>query len=199
MNRLRSSPSAPAVLRPATVRVPWVLFALAACGGASEMTVTSPFTEAHATVLEDGVDFVDDPSVLEGRWQEDWMRDLDRRVSISDGIYIVQIRTIRTDVDLERQETFRLIGEIGSTLYGDTPDGDELELTVKQGSGGFDTVEGNEQRLMRERMIAFVKWYETEAGTIHAHWHLSPATDGVIARVEYLIQGRRDGAGRRSR
>jgi hypothetical protein len=170
----------------------------AGCGsGASQMTVTSEFTEAHGTVLEDGVDFVDDPTVLEGRWQEDWMRDLDRRVSISDGIFVIQIRTIRTDVDLERQETFRLIGEIGATLYGDTPDSDELELTVEQGSGGFDTVEGNEQRLMRERMLAFVKWYESESGNVLAHWHLSPATDGVIARVEYLIQGRRDGAGRR--
>ncbi len=163
-----------------------------ACGGggaALEASSTTPFTEEHAAVFEDGVDFVDDPTVLEGRWRDEWLEDIEQRVRLADGVYLVFIRTVRTDLDLSGRTTYRLVAETESSLFG-APPGDEISLDVTQGERGFGTVDGNERRLLDGRFVAFVKYYVAEDGRVLPHWHLSPATEGVILRVQGLIDRR---------
>jgi hypothetical protein len=169
-----------------------ILVAVAACGGGSqevEVQVT-PFTEEHALVFEDGVDFVADPEGLEGRWREDWSRELDQRVSWSDVVAVVTVRTIRTDTDPNRETTLRLLAEPSRTLLGDVPD--EVELKVKQHETGFSTVEGNHRQILSTEFIAFLKWYQADDGSVLPHWHLAPASDPVLSRVEYLLERRRE-------
>lgn len=161
-----------------------------ACGGGGTEVHLTPFTAEQREVFEDGVDFVADPQGLEGRWREDWTRDLDRRVTWADVIAIVTVRTMRTDTDPNQRTTFRLMAEIGRSLLGDAPP--DVEMVVRQDSMGFDTVDGNHRQILDTEFIAFLKWYENENGDVKPHWHLSPSSDPVVSRTEYLIERRRD-------
>ncbi len=163
---------------------------LAACGSAAPPArSTSPFEAQHAEVFEDGADFIADPTHLEGRWREDWSRDLDRRVSWSDVIARVTVHTLRTDTDLDRVDTYRLIAAIDEALWGQAPE-DDLTLTVREGEPGYGTLEGNDRRILNQPFLLFVKWYDTPEGQVRPHWHLAPATEPVVSRVEYLIDNR---------
>lgn len=163
---------------------------LSACGSAPPPArQTSPFTDEHAAVFEDGLDFIADPTALEGRWREDWSGDLDQRVSWSDLIATVTVHTLRTDTDLDRLDTYRLIVEVDEALWGEAPE-EELVLTVREGDTGFGTIEGNERRVLNQPFVMFVKWYEAPDGQVKPRWHLAPATEPVTARVEYLIENR---------
>jgi hypothetical protein len=169
-----------------------IFVAVAACGGGSqevEVQVT-PFTEEHAAVFEDGIDFVADPEGLEGRWREDWSRELDQRVSWSDVVAVITIRTIRTDTDPNRETTLRLLAEPSRTLLGEIPD--EIELKVGHEQAGFSTVEGNDRQILNTEFVAFLKWYQAADGSVRPHWHLAPASDPVMSRVEYLLERRRE-------
>lgn len=160
------------------------------CGGTAEPArATTPFTADHAEIFEDGVDFIADPTSLEGRWREDWSRDLDRRVSESDLIAKVVIHTIHTDTDLDRVSTYRLVAEVTEELWGGAPE-EELQLTVREGEAGYGTLEGNDRRVLDQPFVAFIKWYDAPDGTVRAHWHLAPSTEPVVTRVEYLIENR---------
>ena len=43
------------------------------------------------------------------------------------------------------------------------------------------------KKAIDERFVVFVKWYEDEDGLVLAHWHLSPASDAILDRVEELL------------
>jgi len=161
-----------------------------ACGSASTVVrPTSEFTAEDAQIFQDAVDFVGDPDVLEGRWREEWSNDLQSRVEAADVVAVVRVGTLRTDIDPGQVRTFRLIANARRVLLGEVPDR-QLTLMVAQGQGGFETVDGNEARILDNHFVAFVKWYETPTGDVAGHWHLSPATEGVVRRVEYLAQRR---------
>lgn len=162
----------------------------AACGGPQETVavVSSPFTEEHAAVFEDGLDLVRDPRLLDGPYLESWEDELGRRVDLADVIALVTVRTLRTDVDLERRRTYRLITHVDRVFFGQQV-GEEVTLVVREGQGGFGTVETNEGRLLDTQYLVFLKWAEDE-GTIRARWHLSPATDQIALRVRSMLARR---------
>lgn len=177
-------------MRMITIAFALVLTTAFGCGSAAAPArTTSPFTPEHAEVFEDGVDFIADPTALEGRWREDWSRDLDKRVSWSDLIARVTIHTVRTDTDLDRRSTYRLIAEVDEAYWGEAPE-EELTLTVAEGEPGYGTLEGNDRRVLNQPFVLFAKWYDAEDASVKAHWHLAPATEPVVARVEYLIENR---------
>ncbi len=151
----------------------------------------SPLTAAEEGYYDDGVDFVGDPEALEGQWRRDWSTELDERVQRSDIIAYVHVQTMRTDVDLDRRTTFRLILAEEQTLLGEFPD--ELTLRSNEGERGYGTLEDNEGRILNERFVLFLKW-ELPAGAdaLVARWHLSPHAEQVAQRVEYLIERRHD-------
>lgn len=162
-----------------------------ACGSSAPVRrQTSPFTAEHARFFDDGIDFVADPDVLDGRWRDEWADDLLGRVQSSDVIAVVEVDTLRTDTDLDRKTTFRLIGSVDRVLLGDDP-GEEVTFAVREGDAGFASVRGNERRILDAQFVAFIKWYEDANRDIKPHWHLAPATRAVLARVDYLIETRR--------
>lgn len=166
------------------------------CGGGSNRTpvatVASPFTEAHARVFEDGIDFVADPEVLEGTWGDDWASELERRVSDADLIARVVVDTMRIDTDLDRNTSFRLEATIQETLLGEAPES-EVTLAVHQGDPGYSSVEGNEQRILHQPLVVYIKWYEVAEDDVRPHWHLSPASEGVLTRTRDLVARRIEG------
>ena len=157
-----------------------------ACGPAAQpIVVTGPFTAEHETAFENGIDYIADPTILEGSWLRSWEDDIDRRVHLSDAIAFVTITTLRQDVDLDRHETFRLIARVDRERHGTLPD--EISFVVRQGQPGFGTVTGNDARILNQRFVAFVKWAE-EDGQIVGRWHLSPASERVVRRVNTIVE-----------
>lgn len=178
-------------MRTTALALPLVL--ALACGGPQETVavVTSPFTDEHAVLFEDGLDLVRDPRVLEGHWLSSWEDELARRTGFADVVALVTIRTLRTDVDLDRRRTYRLMTHVDRVLHGERV-GEEIVLIVREGEGGFGTVETNERQLLDRQYLAFIKWAEDEDGTVRARWHLSPATDQVAGRVRAALRRRED-------
>ena len=171
-------------------RLPLFAGLLAACGGSSApAVVSSPFTAEHAVLYDDGADFVDDPTILDGAWRDDWSHTLSERVGESDGVFVVRVNTVRSDVNPDREVSYRLVAETEAALRGRPPD-EEWSLPV--GATGVASVEGNEARLLESRFVLFVKYYQDESGRVLPHWHLSPGSDAVIQRVEYLIGRHRE-------
>jgi hypothetical protein len=164
--------------------------ALSACGSSAPRVVVTPMTAAQEVIFENGVDFIDDPTLLEGSWLETWEQEIDARVAGSDVVAYVRITTLRTDTDLERRETHRLVAHVDSLRHGIA--GDDLELVARQGEVGFPTVHGNEARILNQRFVAFVKYTQADPGApLVARWHLSPASERVVRRVNSLIEARR--------
>jgi hypothetical protein len=171
-----------------------LLMLVASCGAppVTVATVSSPMTPELEPLFENGVDLVRDPRVLEGAWLESWEDELDRRTGHSDVIALVTIETLRTDVDLERRRTFRLIGRVDRTLLGANV-GSEIVFVVRETQAGFGTVETNERSILDGQFVAFVKWARDESdGEVRARWHLSPATDAVSSRVRSQLGARRN-------
>ncbi len=165
---------------------------VAGCGSATREIVpevTSPFTEADAVLFGNGLDLVADPRLLEGQWLDTWEDELDRRVQAADVVALVTVRTLRTDVDLDRRQTLRLLTHVERTYLGEVSE--DLTLSVREGQPSFGLVRDNERRLLGEQYIAFVKWADEE-GSIRPRWHLSPASEQVALRVRDLLQRRRD-------
>jgi hypothetical protein len=161
------------------------------CGGAApKPRPVTEFTERDGRLFEDGVDFVGDPEALGGRWRDEWSEHLDHRVRRADAVAIVMVRTVRTDIDLDRRSTYRLLADVEEELLGALPE--ELSLTVNEQQQGFTTVQGNEERILNQPFVAFVKWYRTRSGQVEAHWHLAPASEPVLDRTAWLLEKRRD-------
>ena len=158
-------------------------------GGTHSIRVTSEFTSEHAELFEDGFDFVKEPAALEGQWLEDWQREIQSRVANSDYIAVVTVTTLRTDVDPERRTSFRVVGDIERPLYGSIPDR-ELDLTVDENAVGYASVRDNQELFLNQVFVAYVKWYEDEEGEVAAHWHLSPASEGIVGATEKLVKER---------
>jgi hypothetical protein len=58
---------------------------------------------------------------------------------------------------------------------------------VSEGTGGFETVARNERRIVDGRFVLFVKWYANDAGEVRSHWHLTPATRDLVAKVKQML------------
>lgn len=155
-----------------------------------EPIATRPLSAAEALLYENGVDNVADPDVLEGRWREDWSRELDERVTGADVVAVVTVKTLRTDVDPGRRVTYRLVIVTDRQIVGEIPD--ELSLSVTEADRGFNSVDGNERRILDQSFVLFAK-YELATGNdkVTTRWHLAPAAEGVVARVDYLAERRR--------
>lgn len=163
----------------------------ASCGGGiAELEVNvTPFTAEHELLFENGLDMVRDPEALGGNWFTTWERELDARITHADVVALVTVRAVRTDTDLERRDTFRLVNRVDRTYLGDLDE--EVTLSVAESEAGYGTVETNERRLLDAQFIAFIKWQDGESG-VRSRWHMSPATEAVAIRVRDLLRTRRD-------
>ncbi len=171
-----------------------LLIALGACATGSTVTAPTtgtPLSAEDRRFFDDGVDFVGDPAVLEGRWRDDWSeRARQPRHPRGHRLLHVRVRALRTDVDLERRTTYRLLVDEQESILGELPD--EQGLASVEGDGGYITIEGNEERILDEEFVLFLRWEQPSPDApVRARWHLSPHTEEVTARVEYLAERRR--------
>lgn len=158
-------------------------------GGGAQAVVSSPFDPEDAAYFDDGADFVADPTLLEGRWREEWADEFIGRIDKADVIALVRIVTVRTSVDLNHRTSYHLVPESKQALWQELPDA--VELVVREGAPGYASVDHALERLQRGEYVLFIKWYTNDVGQIAAHWHLSPGTSPVIARTLYLVEHRR--------
>jgi hypothetical protein len=156
---------------------------LVSCAGGPAAVSDAPLSAEDERLFEHGVDFVG--RVPEGRWRDDFDRDLAHRVAASDLIAIVNVRKSRTDRDPEQHVIHRIYGDVERTLRGVAP-GPEIELLARQGEAGFRSIDDNLTRLQDARLVVYVKWYETEQG-VAGHFHLSPASDDVVQETEARV------------
>lgn len=155
---------------------------LAACGGPKQKVTYTPATPEQERVFEHGVDFVAALEGLEGRWRDDYDRDLQERVAGADFIGVVKVGTMLTETDPEQRVTHRLVGGVKRTLAG--TDLKDLELRVREGQVGFPTIHDNLQRIEQREFVVFVKWYQDDQGERAAHFHLSPASEQIVSATE---------------
>src|SRR5690349_14806989 len=132
---------------------------LLACGGSKPRSEVGgpPLSVAQQKVFDDGVDFVAMLEGLEGKWLDDWTKDLSLRVQDADLIALVTVRTLRTDSDPQQRVTYRLNAEVTKLLVGDAPRGKEIELAVDPDDPGFPTVQDNLGRIVDQSFVAYVK------------------------------------------
>ena len=154
----------------------------AGCGGRQDRVQTgSEFTEREIALFEDGIDLIDDPKGLEGRWREDWDNDLNDRIASSDVIAYGTVTTLRTDVDLDHRTSYRLVFALEQTLKGE-PQQAEFSLLSRGGAPGFATVDRDRERILNRKLVVFLK-YAAGAPPV-LHFHLSPPSDIVLSRVQ---------------
>jgi hypothetical protein len=153
-----------------------------ACGGSGPKVAYTPVTPEQERVFGHGVDFVAALEGLEGKWREDYDRDLQERVAGADFIGVVRVGTLLTETDPEQRVTHRLVGPVKRTIAGQELK--ELELRVREGQSGFPTIHDNLQRIDSREFVVFVKWYLDDQGERAAHFHLSPASEQIVAATE---------------
>lgn len=190
-----------------TSTVPFLFFtlalAIAGCGAAAPQVVVTPMTPEGQAAFENGVDFIDDPSLLEGSWLDNWESEIEHRVTLSDGIAVVRITTVRRDTDLEHHDTYHLVATVESIRFGDVPT--DVSLAAREGDAGYGTLVGNDERLLTppsdhpDHFVLFLKWTRGEDGGLVPRWHLSPAGTGIVQRVNSLIELRRQSTEERRR
>lgn len=166
-----------------------LLQALALGCGSATPTVqpTTPFEERDATLFDRGVSYIVDPSALGGGWEAEWTEALELRVQRADAIAIATGHTFREDMTPRREVTYRISLDLDTRLYGELPD--EIELVSRPGDEGFESVQGQQARILESRFVVFVKWQlSEESGEVEAAFHLEPASETVQARVRELIE-----------
>ncbi|HEX6239362.1 MAG TPA: hypothetical protein VFZ61_00655, partial [Polyangiales bacterium] len=77
-----------------------------------------------------------------------------------------------------------LNASIERSLFGEAKD---LQLRVSEGQPGFPTVHDNLQRVESRDFVVYVKWYLDGDGDRSAHFHLSPASDVIVAETERSV------------
>jgi hypothetical protein len=160
----------------------------AGCHGApaSETAKPSTLSAEDAQLFEQGLDFIAKPAGLEGRWREDWDRELERRVRDADLVAVVSVRTLRTDTSPDRRVTHRIIAHVDRVIAGQAPN-DDLELTSGEAAAGFASVDQAIAHLSDQPFVAYVKWSTGPAGEVEARFHLSPASDDVLRETEGCV------------
>lgn len=163
----------------------------AGCGSSARggPRVSSPFTQAHAALFDDGVDLLEDPGALEGRWQEDWSRELDQRLEQADAVFVASVQTLRVDVNLDKSESYRVGVEVERTIKGDDV-APEQSLVSREHAAGYGSIERNKDTLLKRRFVVFVKYADQE-GQVVGHFHLTPPSRTVLERVEAFEEGRK--------
>jgi hypothetical protein len=152
----------------------------AACGG-SEKRVAQPgeFTAEHGALYDDGVDLIEDPDSLAGRWRSDWEVELDRRIADGDLVALGKVTTLREEIDPEGRATYHLLFRV-DRVYRGKARGQEISLAAREGAGGYASVRQNREHVIDRPLIAFVRYaVNPTTGEVSPHFHLMPPSNAV--------------------
>jgi hypothetical protein len=143
-----------------------------------------PVTEFRATdvaLFDNSVDLVAAPVIVEGESGA-----FERRVGRADLIASIRVQTLRSEL-IKHRSSYRLTVRVKDRLKGESAR--DLELRVTDDEPGYRSVELNEDRLLRDSFIAFVKWETApKSPELVAHWHLSPDSAAVRDKIDYVLR-----------
>ncbi len=164
-----------------------VLIAAVACWGigcaaATSNTPAADFRPSDASLFDNAVDLVRAPVVVEGEWSGAF----EQRVARADVIAAVRVESLSSDL-VKRRSAYRLTVRVRDRLKGDSSQ--ELTLRVRDDEPGYPSVRSNEDRILHDPLVAFIKW-EAQPGSpeLVAHWHLSPDSEAVRDKIEFLLR-----------
>jgi hypothetical protein len=156
----------------------------AACGGSqSNAIVPGAFTPEHALLFDDGVDLIEDPEALQGRWKADFDRELDQRAEEADVVVSGVVSTVRVEQDPELRSTYHLLFRVDSALKGE-PQKSELQLSAREGARGYGSVVQHRDRILERPLVAFVRYAAGENGALIPHFHLSAPSPTVTTALQ---------------
>ena len=152
------------------------------CAGATPNAPPVGYRASDAALFDQSLDLVSDPVIVEGQWGGAF----ERRVARADVIAAVRTDSLVNEV-VKRQAAYRLSVEVKEHLKGGSAR--EILLQVSDQEPGYRSVEDNEDRLLHDGFIAFIKW-EAQQGSDgpHAHWHLSPDSLAVRRKIEHVLR-----------
>lgn len=151
------------------------------CAGTTSNVSVTEFRASDATLFDGAVDLVADPVIVEGA-----QGTLERRVSRSDVVASIRVQALHSEL-VKRRSAYRLTARVKERLKGESAK--ELELRVADEEPGYRSIQRNEDRLLRESFIAFVKWEAVQGASAPvARWHLSPDSTGVRDKIEYVLR-----------
>jgi hypothetical protein len=160
-----------------------LLSAATACGGGKPGAgSTVALSEREHALFDDGVDLIENPEGLSGRWKEDWDRDLDERIAGSDFVATGSVTTLRTEVDPERQTSYHMVFDVDEALLGE-PSSKELLLISRDGDTGYGSVVQHRDHVLRRAVLAFVKYGAGPDGASTPYFHLAAPSKVALQRI----------------
>lgn len=151
------------------------------CAGAASNVPITDFRASDAALFDNSVDLVADPVIVEGEHGA-----FERRVARADLVASIRVQSLHSEF-VKRRSAYRLTVKVKDRLKGSSTR--ELELRVSDDEPGHRSVELNEDRLLHEPFIAFIKWEADPASSEpNAHWHLSPDSEAVRDKIEWVLR-----------
>ncbi|MDH3201492.1 MAG: hypothetical protein OEM15_11425 [Myxococcales bacterium] len=155
--------------------------ALLGCATGSSTVSTVEFAAEDRFLFDNAVDLVDKPAIVESEWRGEF----ERRVIRADIIAVIKIESLSSDED-RRGSSYRLTARVIDRLKGHSAR--ELILRAHDDQPGFQSVRVNEDRLLRDPFVAFIKWEnDAEAELPVPRWHLSPDSPAVRDKVAFFL------------
>ena len=164
-----------------------VVLSTIGCAGRT-FDVGEPWNITETRFFDDGADLLDDPLKLTGRNRIDQKALIEGRASTADFIAVVDLLSIQTARDANGQVQKYLSARTIKNLYGRIP-ADEFRLVSRPASSGYVLIERYEAGL-KGKFIVYVRWFKRPDQTLGHHFHLSPASDVLVRRVEEQVQNR---------
>ena len=176
------------MLRSGRARLPFVRVLIAAiacwgigCAGAASNVPLTDFRASDVSLFDNSVDLVAAPVIVEGASGA-----FERRVARADLVASIRVLSLHAEL-IKHRSAYRLTAKVKDQLKGASTK--ELELRVTDEERGYRSVEVNEDRLLHDSFIAFVKWESDPASSgLIAHWHLSPDTEAVRRKIDYVLR-----------
>lgn len=163
------------------VLVACVVCASLGCGGASTTAPTTDFAPEDDLLFDNSIDFVDRPAIVESEWRGQF----ERRVTRANIIAVVMIQSLSSVQD-RQGAGYRLTAKVTELLKGASDR--EIVLRTHDGEPGFRRVQVNENRLLRDPFVAFIRWEnDPEFEELVPRWHLSPDSPGVRDKVTFFL------------
>lgn len=162
-----------------------VVLSAAACAG-SDKRVAQPgeFTVQHAALYDDGVDLIEDPDSLSGRWRSDWEVELDQLLDDADLVALGKVTTLREEINPEGRATYHLLFRVDRAYQG-KPRGKEISLASREGAAGYASVQQYREHVIERELIAFVRYaVNPTTGAVSPHFHLMPPSDAVSRGIQ---------------
>jgi hypothetical protein len=166
----------------------WLL--ASSCGGSrgGPGAVQSPFLPEDEALFDGGVEFVDDPEKLTGRWRADWESELAARVARADVVLVGEVVATRHGADGEGSAFHDLKIEVDDVLVGSIDESIELRSLARD--PGHRTLARAGDRLLGGKYVAFLKWAE-EDGKVRGRFHLAHASGFVLSAVKFQLGKRK--------